>query len=78
MIPEVSALLSQVEKARYDKSYLLTWMPKKPKTKAQESLQSLHGTPREFATACLNLVPEISMDEAVAAMLKYKQEWETC
>lgn len=47
-------------------------------TPGQRKLRLKHGTPAEFARAVYDCVPGyISMDEAEAAVLKYRQEWAT-
>lgn len=50
-------------------------LPNKAVNAAQRKLAKLHGTPREFAKACLQ-AGEISTDEALAAIKKYHNEWE--
>lgn len=46
-------------------------------TDAQKKLRNVHGTPDKFAIACFEAVPGfISMDEAIAAVLKYANDWE--
>ena len=41
----------------------------------QEELAAKHGTPKEFAAAVWRALGEISIDEALAAIAKYEQEW---
>lgn len=44
---------------------------------AQKKLRAEHGTPDEFAASVYAAVPGmISMDEAHAAVAKYRKEWE--
>lgn len=42
-------------------------------TKAE--LAAKHGTPKEFAKACLAALGEISYEEAQAAISDYEEEW---
>lgn len=43
---------------------------------AQKALAENHGTPAEFAVACLKAVPwDLSMTEAADAIDKYILEW---
>lgn len=44
-------------------------------TEGQKRLQEKHGTPEEFATACLNCL-EITTDEAISGIQKYLNEWD--
>lgn len=44
-------------------------------TKAQKRLKKLHGTPEEFADACRACL-EITHQEEVAAIHKYRREWD--
>lgn len=44
-------------------------------TPAQTRLREKHGSPREFAAACMNALGEISIDEANEAISKYNAEW---
>jgi len=69
-------IMADIRKVRYDQSYKISWMPTKSVTEGQKALESKHGTPREFAKACLELIGEISVDEFHAAITKYKNEWE--
>lgn len=45
-------------------------------TRGQRSLKQAHGTPDAFANAVWRAVGEISVDEANAAINKYRAEWE--
>lgn len=45
-------------------------------TAEQERLKALHGTPIEFALACINAIGDISGAEARRAIVKYNDEWE--
>lgn len=44
-------------------------------TEGQKRLQEKHGTPKEFAEACLGCL-EITTDEAIAGIRKYLDEWD--
>lgn len=44
-------------------------------TLAQAKLKRLHGTPEAFEAAIWTACGEISVDEARAAIEKYKREW---
>ncbi len=45
------------------------------RTPGQKALARKHGTPRQFASAVINAVGEISIDEAEAAIAQYLAEW---
>lgn len=68
--------MSAIEKARYDQSYKISWMPRKAITPGHKALAEKHGTPHEFAKACLAVIGDISVDEFHDAVNKYKQEWD--
>lgn len=67
-------LRRKVEQAR--ESMLTMDMPYKATTKGQRRLLRKHGSPRAFARSCTEALGDISIDEATAAILKYKEEWE--
>lgn len=47
-------------------------------TRKQRYLKEKHGTPDEFKFAVMLAVPSfISINEALSAIFKYKQEWQT-
>ena len=49
-----------------------------PFSEKQIALKARHGTPAEFADACLKAVPgDVSTDEARKAIQKYNLEWWT-
>lgn len=50
-------------------------MPDKAENPRQEELQKQHGTPREFAQACVNAIGDISSTEARDAALNYQNTW---
>lgn len=44
---------------------------------SKKELASKHGTPRQFADACLCAIGMITVDEAQEAIRKYNEEWAT-
>ena len=46
-------------------------------SKTREELQAAHGTPEQFAEAVDKAYRDlmVTQDEAVAAIIKYRQEW---
>jgi hypothetical protein len=44
-------------------------------TVAQEKLKADHGTPAEFSRAVWGALGEISVYEAINAIMKYEREW---
>ena len=50
-------------------------LPKWPATQGQIKLHQKHGTPTEFAEACVDAIGEISVQEAQKAIDKYLAEW---
>lgn len=50
-------------------------MPDKAKTKGQRLLQEKHGTPKQFARACVRAVGDISPLEALVAIREYERKW---
>lgn len=52
-------------------------MPNEATNDAQRALQAKHGTPREFAEACVNAIGTISCDEAIMAIKVYAAKWES-
>lgn len=67
---KVKATISSLRRSIYD------GLPKVAVTKGQQRLQKKHGSPYEFAVACVECVGEISVDEARRAIQKYQLEWE--
>lgn len=50
-------------------------LPRHAKTQGQVELRKKHGTPSEFAEACVAAIGEISVKEAREAIAKYLKEW---
>jgi hypothetical protein len=44
-------------------------------TKAQKTLQRLHGTVDEFTDAVIGAIGDISIDEALTAIRDYRARW---
>lgn len=66
-----------IMETRRDNDGLIASMPDASKTsEAQKKLAAKHGSPREFAQACVNAIGEISCLEAHTAIAKYKKQWE--
>lgn len=65
-----------IEETRADNADLIEEMPTEATNDAQRALQAKHGTPREFAQACVNAIGEISCLEAHTAIQKYLKQWE--
>lgn len=68
-------LQEAVKQAQDSNRYLAEGLPDKAKTDGQRALQRVHGTPKEFAEACINAIGEISVLEAHVAVNKYHQQW---
>lgn len=64
-----------IAETRADNADLIAEMPHEATSPAQLILQTAHGTPREFAQACVNAIGEISCLEAHTAIQKYLKEW---
>ena len=71
----IAAMVRETQDANRD---VLDTLPNKANTPAQRALQEKHGTPREFAEACINAIGEISALEANVAIRKYRDEWNSC
>lgn len=69
-------LKRMVEQARSTMLNTTTDLPYRATTKGQRRLLRKHGSPRAFARGVTEAIGEISVDEAEAAILKYKTEWE--
>lgn len=69
-------LRRKVEQARVNMLATTTDLPYRATTKGQRRLLRKHGSPRAFARSCTEALGDISIDEATAAILKYKTEWE--
>lgn len=67
---------SMREQTIADNADLIAEMPDEATTPAQEELKAKHGTPREFAKACVNAIGEISCLEAHTAIAEYKNKWD--
>lgn len=44
-------------------------------SKAQKTLQRLHGTPEEFTDAVINAIGDISKADALKAIHEYRERW---
>lgn len=64
-----------VEATREQQRALTVGLPRFPKTKGQLELRKKHGTPTEFAEACVQAIGEISVRQASQAIDKYLAEW---
>lgn len=64
--------------ARDSLDQLIQTLPITPRTSGQRSLMNTSGTPFEFAKACLKSFSqlEITFEEAKAAIVQYRDEWE--
>lgn len=60
---------------RRDAEGFINSMPSIAKNQAQQELVKKHGTPREFARACVMAIGEISCSEAFFAVSKYHKQW---
>jgi len=56
-------------------AYLINAMPNKAVTHRQRELEAKHGTPRIVAQKIVNMIGEISVDEARTAILRYRIDW---
>jgi len=74
--PSPEDLSALVKSTRRDAHWIAEQMPRKALTKGQLALQKKHGTPYEFAKACIEAIGEISILEANQASEKYRREWE--
>jgi len=54
---------------------LFNALPDKASTEGQTKLRLAHGTPKEFARACIEAIGDISELEARNAVAKYLDEW---
>jgi len=54
---------------------LIPTLPFRAKNSRQAALQNKHGTPRQFAQACVGALGEISVLEAQDAISHYLNEW---
>lgn len=50
-------------------------MSRKRLTKAQKTLQRLHGTVEEFTDAVIGAIGDVSVEEALAAIRDYRKRW---
>ncbi len=64
-----------IMEVRRDNEGLVASMPSVAKTEAQKELAKKHGTPREFAQACVNAIGEITCLEAHEAISRYQKKW---
>lgn len=74
--PIAEALAVMVRQTQDDNRDVVATMPNKATTAGQRALQKKHGTPRQFADACVNAIGEISPLDAHRAIRKYLDEWE--
>lgn len=44
-------------------------------TRAQKTLQRLHGTVEEFTDAVIGAIGDVSKEEALAAIREYRKRW---
>lgn len=44
-------------------------------TKAQKTLKRLHGSVDEFTDAVIGAIGDISKDEAIEAIRRYREQW---
>lgn len=65
-----------VTDARKSFAWLIMSMPDTPVTKGQFILYATGGTPREFAEAVVDLIGELSIEEARLAIADYRREWD--
>ena len=65
-----------VQTAKDGMGALMMSMPSLPTTRGQRRLLRKHGSPKAFARGCIAALGEISVDEATAAILKYRYEWD--
>lgn len=72
---DIGKIFSEGRQALADLAFKL---PHQPRTNGQRSLMGMHGTPYQFAHACLDSFKklEITFEEAEKAILKYRDEWE--
>lgn len=45
-------------------------------TKAQKTLKRLHGSVEEFTDAVINAIGDVSRDDAIQAIRRYREQWE--
>jgi hypothetical protein len=69
------AIRTAIQQTRENNADVIADMPTKATTPGQRALKKKHGTPAEFAQACVNAIGEISCLEAHTAIAKYKREW---
>jgi hypothetical protein len=71
----VQLIRRMIEDTRADNEDLIMSLPNKAETDAQRELQAKHGTPREFAQACVNAIGEITCLEAHTAIERMLKRW---
>lgn len=69
-------LRAMIEDVRVSLEPLIMEQPDEAKSSYQQVLRRMHGTPREFARAAVMTIGEISVDEAKAAIAKYRKRWD--
>jgi hypothetical protein len=70
-------LRAMIEETRASLEPLIMEQPDKAKNPHQKKLQKQHGTPREFARACVAAIGDISVDEAKVGIARYLKIWHT-
>lgn len=73
---EIPEIQKAIKEAKDQHSDIVDSMPDKAASYKQRLLQREHGTPKEFATAVVAAIGEISVLEAQLAIRKYRDEWE--
>lgn len=64
-----------IAEARDSVADLPNGLPDAAITPKQKELQTRHGTPKQFAEACIKAIGDISPAEAQAAVARYLNEW---
>ncbi len=75
-LPYTLEMRRAVLECRRKQVNLINSMPDMARTQRQAELQAKHGSPRAFAEAVVKAIGEFSVDEANAAIRKYRKEWE--
>lgn len=73
--PSRAVVLNSILEARQEASEILKDLPQAATSPRQLHLMHQHGTPHEFAKACIEAIGEISILEALVAIRKYADEW---
>jgi hypothetical protein len=64
-----------VANARASLADLPSGLPDEPTTEGQAALAAKHGTPQAFAKSLIQVVGEISPNEARRAVARYLEQW---